>query len=278
MTTRSVALDGVRLDALDEQETITHVLSELGQGRGGMVLTINTDIMRQLNQPVGRTIAHRAELSVADGMPLVLASRLVGDPLPGRVTGSSLIWTLSKALLDSGGVVALIGGREGASARAAVKLEQIRGRGRVIHDCPPMGFEHDDDELERLRTWLKAERPDVVFMGLGFPKQEIVAEALRDALPTAWFVGCGGSIDLMAGDLRRAPHWMQWIGLEWIFRLAQEPRRLGPRYLVHGVPFTSGLLWRSVQTRLGRNRPDRGEAASCAPGGDPSSARASDVA
>lgn len=252
MATRSVDLDGVRLDALDEQATIDHVLTELGRGRGGMVLTVNTDIMRQLDQPVGRTIAHRAELSVADGMPLVIASRLAGDPLPGRVTGSSLIWTLSKALLESGGAVALIGGRDGASERAAVKLDQACGGGRVVHDCPPLGFEHDEDELERLRTLLRVERPDVVFMGLGFPKQEMVAEELREALPTAWFVGCGGSIDLVAGDLRRAPQWMQHSGLEWCFRLAQEPRRLGSRYLVHGVPFTTRLLYRSVRVGLRR--------------------------
>ena len=95
-------------------------------------------------------------------------------------------------------------------------------------------------------------------MALGSPKQELLIEALRDALPQAWMFGCGITLSFMAGDIRRAPHWMQRAGLEWVHRLAQEPRRLGGRYLLQNLPFTLGQLLRAASSGRPGARPGRG--------------------
>jgi N-acetylglucosaminyldiphosphoundecaprenol N-acetyl-beta-D-mannosaminyltransferase len=90
-----------------------------------------------------------------------------------------------------------------------------------------------------------AAEPDMVFVGLGFPKQELVIERLRPQLPGAWFVGCGAAINFVAGDVVRAPRWMQRTGLEWAHRLGVEPRRLAGRYLRHDAPYALRLLARA---------------------------------
>jgi N-acetylglucosaminyldiphosphoundecaprenol N-acetyl-beta-D-mannosaminyltransferase len=93
-------------------------------------------------------------------------------------------------------------------------------------------------------------KPDIVYVGLGFPKQEHVIDRLRPDLPASWFVGCGASIQFVAGDLRRAPEWMQGTGLEWMYRLLSEPRRLAIRYLLHDAPFALHLLTTAARQRF----------------------------
>ena len=117
-------------------------------------------------------------------------------------------------------------------------------------DAPPPGFDRGPAELEAVRARLVQAKPDIVFVGLGFPKQERVIAALVADLPTAWFVGCGAAIPLAAGVVPRAPGWMQRAGLEWLFRLLREPRRLFRRYLVDDLPFALRLLAGAVAARL----------------------------
>jgi N-acetylglucosaminyldiphosphoundecaprenol N-acetyl-beta-D-mannosaminyltransferase len=238
------AIDGVDFDALDETEAISHVLRELAAGRGGFVITPNVDILRQLRARANRDLALAADLVLADGMPVVWASRLLRRPLQARVAGSSLIFTLSHAAADRGFRIYLLGGAEGAAERAAGRLSgdgiQVAG-----WHCPPFGFERDAGELEIITRALSAARPDIVYVGLGFPKQERLILQLRDAFPAVWFIGCGGSIAFAAGDIDRAPSRLQKVGLEWVHRLAMEPRRLARRYLVDDLPYAVGLLVRA---------------------------------
>ena len=114
-------------------------------------------------------------------------------------------------------------------------------------DAPPAGF----DVAEAGRR-LAAARPDIVFVGLGFPKQERVIAAVAAGLPGAWFIGCGAAIPFAAGALPRAPRWMQRAGLEWVYRLLSEPRRLVRRYLVDDLPFAARLLLLAALARSGQ--------------------------
>ena len=107
-----------------------------------------------------------------------------------------------------------------------------------------------------VRRRLAAARPDIVFVGLGCPKQERLIAAVGPYLPTAWYLGCGAAVPLAAGTVRRAPRWMQQAGLEWLFRLLSEPRRLFHRYVVADLPFAVRLLAVSAAERL-RRRPSR---------------------
>jgi len=247
---RSVRVAGVDFDALSERQVVARIIGDSNDGRGGWVVTPNIDICRQLrHDPAARELISGASLVVADGMPLIWASRLRGDPLPERVAGASLIFTLSEAAAASGKSVYLLGGAPGVPARAAAALGR-RYPGLMVAGvhAPPFGFDREPGEIEAIAARLARAKPDIVFVGLGFPKQERVIAALAPGLPAAWFIGCGAAIPFAAGTLPRAPHWMQLLGLEWIHRLITEPRRLFHRYLVNDVPFALRLLLTSALT------------------------------
>ena len=249
-----VALMGVELARLDEAETIAVVLDALDTGRGGWICPVNLDVLRQIVESDGlRTLVGEADLVVADGMPLLWAARLQGTPLPGRVTGSSLIWTLSEALARCNRSVYLLGGNEGTAQSAGERLEETVTDFRLAGwFCPPFGFEQSPEQLERLKSHVIRAEPDVVFVGLGFPKQDRLVVQLRHDMPHTWFVSCGISLSFLIGEVQRAPRAMQAVGLEWIHRLAQEPTRLGRRYLVLGLPFAARLGVSSIRHRAVR--------------------------
>ena len=193
-----------------------------------------------------------ASLVVADGMPLVWASRLLRRPA-ARAGDRRLpdLHAERAAAAASGKSVYLLGGEPGVPERAAGELAR-RFPGLLVAgvDAPPVGFDRQAGELAAVRAKLDEARPDIVFVGLGFPKQERVIAALAPGLPAAWFIGCGAAIPFAAGTLPRAPHWMQRLGLEWAYRLASEPRRLFRRYLVDDLPFALRLMIISAVVRL----------------------------
>ena len=255
-----VELRGVKLHAITERECINHILEELDGGRGGVVVTPNLDHMRRYLTDVNfRALVAEADLVVADGMPLVWASRLQGTPLPERVAGSNLIATLSGAAADRKRSIYLAGRRRDAAERAAKVLEARYPNLKVAGwYSPPMGFEKGPSEIAAIIEKLSEAKPDIVYVGLGSPKQENLIARLRKILPDAWWLGVGNSFSFLCGDVKRAPMWMQRCGLEWAHRLAQEPRRLFKRYVTVGMPFAVSLLTRclgkGIVNRLFRRR------------------------
>jgi N-acetylglucosaminyldiphosphoundecaprenol N-acetyl-beta-D-mannosaminyltransferase len=249
-----VHLDGTGFDRITEGEVVALVREALAAGRGGRIITPNIDILRQA-QADSRVRAYLddADLIVADGMPLVWASRLSGTPLPERVAGSSLIWSLSAGLGRDGRSIFVVGGNPAtpyepdgahrAATRLAAACPGVRIAGTL---CPERGFERDPAVFGEFTAAVKETKPDLVYVGLGFPKQEIVISRLRGELPGAWFIGCGAAVNFVAGDVGRAPRWMQRTGLEWAHRLGTEPRRLAGRYLRHDAPYALRLLAGSV--------------------------------
>ncbi|WP_305789765.1 WecB/TagA/CpsF family glycosyltransferase [Symbioplanes lichenis] len=242
-----VRLAGTEFDPVTEEEVVAQVRDALAGGRGGRVVTPNVDILRQASTDARvRAYLESADLVVADGMPLVWASRLSGTPLPERVAGSSLIWSLSAGLARDGRSIFLIGGTPGhpsgaerAALRLAADFPGLRVAGTL---CPPHGFEQDPTVYADLVHNVVTAAPDLVFVGLGFPKQEQVVDRLRPHLPGTWFMGCGAAVNFVAGDIDRAPRWMQRTGLEWAHRLSAEPGRLASRYLKHDAPYAVKLL------------------------------------
>jgi len=249
-----VTLMGLDFARLTEAGTNELILDELQAGRGGWICPVNLDVLRQVvHDDDLRELVSGAELVVADGMPLLWASRLQGTPLPERIAGSSLISTLSAKLGGQGRSVYLLGGSEGTAETAGAILQDMFP-GLVLSGwhCPPFGFERSPEEIERIVKLLTSARPDVVFVGLGFPKQDRLIAQIRETLPATWFLSCGISFSLLAGEVSRAPHIFQALGLEWAYRLAQEPRRLARRYLVQGPPFALRLLATSAYQRLAK--------------------------
>jgi N-acetylglucosaminyldiphosphoundecaprenol N-acetyl-beta-D-mannosaminyltransferase len=242
---------GLPIDRVSESETVERAMVGVRHGEGGWICPTNLDVLRQVvTSPELRSLVEDADLVVADGMPLLWASRLQGAALPERVAGSSLIHTLSHAAARHGASVFLLGGEPGVAERAAARLRaDIAGlevRGTL---APPVGFERDAARVAAIRSELRTARPDIVYVALGFPKQERLIRELRAELPGAWFVSVGASFAFVAGELERAPRWMQRTGLEWLHRLAQEPGRLAARYLVDGIPFLVWVLAASARRR-----------------------------
>jgi len=251
-----VVLDGLGMHAITQRECVDAVLRALAAGRGGRVLTVNLHLLRRCRRDPGyAALCRRADLIVADGVPLLWAGRLQGTPLPERVAGSDLILSLCAAAARSGRSIFLLGGAPG-SAQAAARVLRERSPGLRIAGvaCPPPGFETSESELRTLADALRAQRPDIVFLGLSAPKPDELAEQLAHLLPASWWIGVGVGLSFVAGALPRAPAWMQRAGLEWLHRLWTEPRRLARRYLLEGIPFALGLLVRSALRRRSRSR------------------------
>lgn len=249
-----VEVSGLVLDALTEREVVESVRGAWAVNKGGTIITVNLDFARAASRSdeLNGLIA-RGTLVVADGMPLVWAARLAGDALPERVTGSSLIFSLSAAAEVDGKSIYILGGAEGVPEMAAAALNnRFTGLSIVGIDSPPFGFDQTEDGRRRAIDAVVAAAPDLVFVGLGFPKQEFLIEKLQQELPNAWFLACGGAIAMAAGVLPRASFLFQRLGLEWVHRLVLEPRRLARRYLRDGIPFAVVLLSRSAAQRLMR--------------------------
>jgi N-acetylglucosaminyldiphosphoundecaprenol N-acetyl-beta-D-mannosaminyltransferase len=247
----TVTLGGISFAAVTEAELVRHVRAALDSGTGGRIVTPNVDILRQAaGSAEVRADLAAATVRVADGAPLVWAARLAGTPLPGRVTGAGLIWSLSRGLARDGRSIYLHGGSPGRRFRAAPGAARAAARlsaacpGLVVagHASPRFGFDTRPADLDALCHDIAAAAPDLVFVGLGFPKQERIIARLMPRLAATWFLGCGAAINFVAGDQHRAPLWMQRSGLEWAHRLVSEPRRLAGRYLRHDAPYALRLL------------------------------------
>jgi N-acetylglucosaminyldiphosphoundecaprenol N-acetyl-beta-D-mannosaminyltransferase len=254
----TIDLYNVKLHQVTERQCVNFILAELDAGHGGVVVTPNLDHLRRCVRDLhfGALVAE-ADLVVADGMPLVWASRLQGTPLPERVAGSNLISSLSKAAAEKGRSIFLLGGAEGTASGASEILRKRHPELKIVGTfCPQIGFETKPKQMAEIVQMLTTAKPDIVFVALGSPKQEHLIAKLKPYLNEAWWLGVGVSFSFLTGHVRRAPLWMQRAGVEWLHRLAQEPRRLFKRYIVAGVPFAASLFTRSwirgLPARLGR--------------------------
>ncbi|MEE9141608.1 MAG: WecB/TagA/CpsF family glycosyltransferase [Gammaproteobacteria bacterium] len=212
------------------------------------VFTPNLDhIVILAKRPEVRTAYRNASLVVADGWPIVFASRLLGRRLPERVAGSDLVpGVLAEANRSPTRPLRtfLLGAAPGVAERAAARIRQ-RWSSVPVVGCysPPFGFENDAFENERILETISAAKPDLLIVGFGAPKQELWLHRYRDSIDARVAVAAGGTIDFMAGEQRRAPRWMQKSGLEWLHRMLSDPRRLALRYARDAWEFP-WLLWR----------------------------------
>lgn len=247
---RTVQVDGVDFDALTVEGVVNVVRDGWNAGRGGLIVTPNVDILRQLRRSDAYDITQAAEIVTPDGMPVVWASRVQGSPLPERVTGVDLVEKLCEQAAADTRRVFFLGAAPGVAERAAGQLQQKYPRLVVAGtSSPPKGFDEDPGQLRSLSERLAVTQPDVVFTAFGFPKQERLAMRLMDDHPKSWFLGCGGAFDMISGDRARAPKAMQKAGTEWVHRMVLEPRRLGSRYLKHDVPYVAKMMGGALRRR-----------------------------
>jgi N-acetylglucosaminyldiphosphoundecaprenol N-acetyl-beta-D-mannosaminyltransferase len=249
-----VSLMGLRLARIDCRGLVDHIFASLRTGRGGWLITANLDFLRRyVCDPEARMLYDAAEIRVADGMPLVWACWVQGDKLLERVPGSSLVWPVIERAAQEGRSVYLLGGAPGVSGRAAkVLVDKYPSLKLCGASSPLIGSPPSSRDVELVLAELAKERPDILLVGLGSPKQEQLIRALREHLPSTWMVGVGISFSFIAGDLKRAPAWMCRMGIEWVHRLIQDPGRLSKRYLVDDLPFALRLFPHALRVRLQR--------------------------
>lgn len=225
-------LGHARIDRVDRQGALAAIVAAVRQEKPCYVVTPNSDHLVMLeDDETLRRIYQDAFLVVADGMPLVWASRLLGQSLPERVTGSELMPELCALAASQGFKIFLLGAGPGVAEEAKRRLEiQYPGLRIVGVYCPPMGFEKNPEVGEEIERLLTTSAPDIIFVGLGAPKQEKWIHQNYKRFAKGVFLGIGASIDFAAGNVKRAPVWMQKSGTEWVYRLLQEPKRLAKRY------------------------------------------------
>jgi len=243
-----VRFGAIWIDSLTFAGALEQIERLVDAGAGGAVFTPNVDHVVQADSNAAFRDAYaQASLSLADGQPLVWASRLLGQPLPEKISGADLVAPLMQRAGRRGWRVFLVGGMAGSAIAAAKRFAgeygvQIAGveDGRV--DLAPGAAD------EALLARIAEARPQLVLVALGAPKQELWIAARRARLAPAVSLGVGAALDFTAGAVRRAPRWMQRAGLEWLYRLVQEPRRLARRYLRDDPKFLAVLFrtWRST--------------------------------
>jgi N-acetylglucosaminyldiphosphoundecaprenol N-acetyl-beta-D-mannosaminyltransferase len=222
----------------------------MAKGQGGLVFTPNADHVVAVEKELALRAAYeKVTLSVADGMPLVWASHLLGQPLPERVSGADLLAPLMARAAKEGLGVYLIGGRLGAGEQTKAKLEREYPGIRVVGIAPrTRDLVGHPEALEAVAKDLEQKRPGIAIVALGSPIQEVWSAQISERVRPTVFMGLGSALDVYVGMIPRAPKWMREAGFEWAFRLGSEPKRLWRRYLIEDPKFALIVL-RDLKTR-----------------------------
>jgi len=246
----TVNLLGVTFSNLTREEALFCIDRHIQEGQPGYVVTPNVDHICTVHRNDAFAEAYRhANLVLADGMPVLWASRLLGAPLREKISGSDLIVWLTEFAAHKGHSVFLFGAAEGVADAAARELKNRFPALKIAGThCPPLGFETNPESNETSLDAIRAANPDICFVALGSPKQELWMHACHASSGARLMIGVGASFDFLSGRVRRAPRFMQTAGFEWLWRLCREPRRLWKRYLVDDLLFFQ-LVWRSLIKR-----------------------------
>lgn len=226
------ALFGFHFDSVTLAKATQRVLDLVDtQGTGHYVVTPNVDHAVTLSRrPELAEVYDAAALVVADGLPIIWASRWLGKALPERVAGSDLVPAVFEAAQRRLNVY-LLGARPGVAQKAAAEIESRFPNIRVVGtQSPPVGFENDPRTNDEAVKLVADAAPDILILGLGAPKQELWAFRERHRLGAKVILCAGATIDFLAGERVRAPQWCQRFGLEWAYRALEEPKRMVPRY------------------------------------------------
>jgi len=236
--------------AVTQSDVLQWYAAGLNASRARYVTTVNVAIlmmMRKNNRL--KLFVDESDLTVADGLPIIWLSKLIRKPLPERVTGIDLCHNLCALAAENGHSVYLLG----ASQKVLNKTKQqlLKESPRLIIAGTSHGYFHEEEAPKQIDK-INQSGADLLFVAMGVPRQEYFLQDNLDKLNIKLAIAIGGSFDVIAGFKKRAPLWMQKAGLEWLFRMLQEPRRLAKRYIVTNVQFlglSCKALWLSKTSR-----------------------------
>ncbi len=244
---------GVAINNITTYQALGMIDQFVQQRKNSIVVTPNVDhIVKLQNDAEFMRIYRDASLVLADGMPLLWASRILGNPIVEKISGSDIFWNICELASQKQYGLFLLGGRPGAASGAAQTLQGKYPGIRITGTyCPPFGFEYDPAENSKIIAMIRAAKPDILFVGLGAPKQEKWIYNHRKELNVPVSMGIGVTFEFACGMVKRAPLWMQRSGLEWMWRLLMEPGRLWKRYLVEDMKFFILVLRQKFQNIRG---------------------------
>lgn len=244
---KRVRLGQIYAHALAFSEALDEVAALVAAGKGGYIVTPNVDhVVQAEHSEALRAAYHAASLSLVDGQPLIWLSRMMGEPFPEKISGSDLVPQLMRTAAREGWRVFFLGAAEGVGTNAAEVLKGEEPDLQIAVHSPTFGFESDPVESQEVLQMVREARPNLVVMALGCPKQELLMHRWKDALAPAVAIGAGATLDFIAGNVTRSPEWISSAGLEWLYRLAREPRRLAHRYLVRD-PEIIKVAWQMLR-------------------------------
>lgn len=235
----------IEVDNLTIGEALETIDQLVQENRNAYVVTPNVDHIVQVEQGGEfREIYENADLILADGKPLLWISKWYGTPIKQKVSGSDLFPLLCGRAAKRGYKMFFLGAAEGVAAQAAENLtKRYPGLQVVGTYSPPYGFEQDAVELEKIEKTITDKKPQILIVGLGCPKQELFIWNNKERLNVPISLGLGASLDFEAGNVKRAPKWMSECGLEWAYRIMQDPKRLIKRYLINDMKIFR-LIWK----------------------------------
>jgi N-acetylglucosaminyldiphosphoundecaprenol N-acetyl-beta-D-mannosaminyltransferase len=230
-----IEIMGAPIDPYTMEQTVSKTKDFVESGVFAHLAGVNADKLLQMrSDPMMDRTIRRCEIVNADGASMVAAGRKLGVDVPERVTGIDLMHELCRLSQSEGYRVFLLGATRDTVRVARRKLEESYPG---LDICGIMDGYFDDEDFSAVGEEVASSRPDIVFVGITSPKKEHVIEHFRLMGLKGVYVGVGGSFDVISGSIPRAPLWMQRVGLEWLFRMMKEPRRLMRRYVVGNVRF-----------------------------------------
>lgn len=234
-----VNIGGITIDNVSMAQTLEAIERFVSERKPCYITNPNVDIVIRYNSdPEFKRYYDEGALCVADGVPILWAATFLGTPLKEKVSGSDLVPRVCELANRKGFKLFFLGGRPGAADAAKAKLLETLKDIKVVGTyAPPFGFENDEAELAKINRMIQEAKPDILFVGLGAPKQERWIKAYHQELGVPVSMGVGVTFEFIAGIVKRAPKWMQSVGLEWFWRLCMEPGRLWRRYLVDDMLF-----------------------------------------
>lgn len=230
---------------VDMSETIWAIEKMIVERRKSYIVAINVDVVMKIeSDPYLKRIADEADMVLVDGKPLVWIAKWHKHPVKAKISGSDLVPLLCERAARKGYTVFILGGKDGVADQARRKLENELPGIRIVGTYgPPLGFEKDEQELDKINRVICQAHPDLLIACFGCPKQEKWIYENYRKYDAAVSVCAGATVDFLAGNVNRAPKWMSEHGLEWFYRFTQEPKRLFKRYFVDDMKILK-LIWK----------------------------------
>jgi N-acetylglucosaminyldiphosphoundecaprenol N-acetyl-beta-D-mannosaminyltransferase len=214
------------------------------------VTPVNCVLWARKNEKLNE-LYNLADICTADGVPLIWASKILGNPIRGRVTGLDLLPEFSKVAAQEDFAFFFLGAAEGVAERLKEKLEKENPGLNVVGTySPPYAKSFSEEENQKMIDMINEVKPNVLWVSLTAPKQDYWIYEHFDQLDVNIAIGVGAAFDVVVGDIKRSPEWMQKNGLEWLYRLIKEPKRLYKRYLIEAPQFIPLVFIQAFRERI----------------------------